>query len=135
MVGDRPSESRKLARGIDRREAGKSPQLAKLVASGWPSASQAMKWAPDSPCILDRTFAVYGKFAWPRTSITPLTRSTIWRSLRRAASVAVVAVIAITAIPWMVISGIRIWLRIDDRIRSPGPRTLETGGSHHRALF
>ena len=51
-------------------------------------------------------------------STTSFSRLEISRSLRLTASVAVVTVAAVTATTWMPSSGIRIWLRIDQRIGS-----------------
>src|SRR5262249_50565491 len=80
-----------------------------------PSAVNATNSAPERPRILASTLAVYGKFACPRVWTTPLRRSMTWRSLRRAASVAVAAVTAQRVTPWMAMRGIRIWFRIESR--------------------
>ena len=50
----------------------------------------------------------------------------ISRSLRLAANVAVVSVAAVTATAWMPIRGIKIWLRIDQRIGTPSGRNKPT---------
>ena len=88
-----------------------------LAATGWPAGPYATNRAPERLCILARMPSVKGKLDPPSASTTPLNRSTICRSVRRAAKAIEAIVMAAIERVWIATIGTRTCCRIDQRMR------------------